>query len=40
VNTDLLRVRVGGWRIVFETVGADGTVVVHRIRPRGRAYDH
>ncbi|MFL5816516.1 MAG: type II toxin-antitoxin system RelE family toxin [Conexibacter sp.] len=39
MGSDLARVRVGDWRVVFETIGDDGTVLVHHVLPRGRAYD-
>ncbi|HKG38179.1 MAG TPA: type II toxin-antitoxin system RelE/ParE family toxin [Conexibacter sp.] len=38
-GSDLARVRVGEWRVIVETVGDDGTVLVHHVLPRGRAYD-
>ena len=38
-GSDLARIRVGDWRVVFETVGEDGIVLVHHVLPRGRAYD-
>jgi mRNA interferase RelE/StbE len=37
-GSDLVRIRVGEWRVIFET-SADGTVLVHHVLPRGRAYD-
>jgi mRNA-degrading endonuclease RelE of RelBE toxin-antitoxin system len=33
------RIRVGDWRVIFETDRAHRQVIVHRILPRGRAYD-
>jgi mRNA interferase RelE/StbE len=33
------RVRVGGWRILFERDEAIRLIVVARVLPRGRAYD-
>jgi mRNA interferase RelE/StbE len=33
------RLRVGDWRVIFETDRQSRTVIVHRVLPRGRAYD-
>jgi mRNA interferase RelE/StbE len=33
------RLRVGDWRVIFETDHNTRTVTVHRVLPRGRAYD-
>jgi mRNA interferase RelE/StbE len=33
------RLRVGDWRVIFETDRKSRTVIVHRVLPRGRAYD-
>jgi len=33
------RLRVGDWRVIFETDRESRTVIVHRVLPRGRAYD-
>jgi mRNA interferase RelE/StbE len=33
------RIRVGDWRVIFETDRERRQVIVHRILPRGRAYD-
>ena len=33
------RLRVGDWRVIFETDRESHTVIVHRVLPRGRAYD-
>ncbi len=33
------RLRVGDWRVVFEANRESRTVIVHRVLPRGRAYD-
>jgi mRNA interferase RelE/StbE len=33
------RLRVGDWRVIFETYGESRTVVIHRVLPRGRIYD-
>lgn len=34
-----LRVRVGEMRVIFESNHKTGEIVVHRVLPRGRAYD-
>ena len=39
VGTDMLRLRVGDWRVLFRVVGAAGPILVGRILPRGRAYE-
>jgi len=33
------RLRVGDWRVIFETDHGRRTVIVDRVLPRGRAYD-
>ncbi|HEY7831676.1 MAG TPA: type II toxin-antitoxin system RelE/ParE family toxin [Solirubrobacteraceae bacterium] len=33
------RLRVGDWRVIFEAEPESHTVIVHRVLPRGRAYD-
>jgi mRNA interferase RelE/StbE len=33
------RVRVGDMRVVFESDRRTGEIVIHRVVPRGRAYD-
>jgi mRNA interferase RelE/StbE len=33
------KLRVGEWRIIVELDHAAHTIVVHRVLPRGRAYD-
>jgi mRNA-degrading endonuclease RelE of RelBE toxin-antitoxin system len=33
------RLRVGDWRVIFETDRESRAVIVHRVLPRGRAYD-
>ncbi len=32
------RLRVGDWRVIFETDRESSTIIVHRVLPRGRAY--
>lgn len=34
-----LRIRVGGWRVIFDDDRQARTVIVRRVLPRGRAYD-
>jgi mRNA interferase RelE/StbE len=33
------RLRVGDWRVIFEIHRESRIVIVHRVLPRGRAYD-
>ncbi len=33
------RIRVGDWRVIIETDREHREVIVHRVLPRGRAYD-
>ncbi len=33
------RLRVGDWRVIFETDSESRTVTIDRVLPRGRAYD-
>lgn len=33
------RLRVGDWRVIFETDAESRTVTIDRVLPRGRAYD-
>jgi mRNA-degrading endonuclease RelE of RelBE toxin-antitoxin system len=33
------RLRVGDWRVIFETDLESRTVIIDRVLPRGRAYD-
>jgi mRNA interferase RelE/StbE len=33
------RLRVGDWRVIFETDIESRTVIIDRVLPRGRAYD-
>jgi mRNA interferase RelE/StbE len=33
------RLRVGDWRVIFETDRENRTVIIDRVLPRGRAYD-
>jgi mRNA interferase RelE/StbE len=35
---DTFRIRIGDWRIIYEFVRKDSTIVVHEIAPRGSAY--
>ena len=34
-----LRLRVGDWRVRLELDTAERVIVIHRVLPRGRAYD-
>jgi mRNA interferase RelE/StbE len=34
-----LRLRIGDWRAIFEIDRNRRTVIIQRVRPRGRAYD-
>ncbi len=33
------RLRVGDWRVLFETDRGKREIVIYRVQPRGRAYD-
>jgi mRNA interferase RelE/StbE len=33
------RLRVGDWRVIFQTDHKTHTVIIYRVLPRGRAYD-
>jgi mRNA-degrading endonuclease RelE of RelBE toxin-antitoxin system len=33
------RLRVGDWRVIFETDREGHAIIVHRVLPRGRAYN-
>jgi mRNA interferase RelE/StbE len=33
------RLRVGDWRVIFEADREARKIVIHRVLPRGRAYD-
>lgn len=33
------RLRIGDWRVIFETKAASRTIFILRVLPRGRAYD-
>jgi mRNA interferase RelE/StbE len=39
-GSDEYRLRVGDWRVRFEREDRKLTIIVVRVLPRGRAYDH
>jgi len=35
---DTFRIRIGGWRIIYELRRREKTIIVYEIAPRGAAY--
>jgi mRNA-degrading endonuclease RelE of RelBE toxin-antitoxin system len=38
-GSELRRIRVGDWRVIFELDRSSHQIVVHHVLPHGRAYD-